>query len=126
MSISRAARRSRSVDRSSVEETHRPESARGLEVGRAPFAYVVLSGRANSSSRANNSASTPTGEDARLDAVAIVNASLSRRWRAEMSWGGGRFSSRRASRSTTLVTKRGLIPPGFRAGRRVRFEVRVR
>ena len=126
MSISRAARRSRSVDRSSVEETHRPESARGLEVGRAPFAYVVLSGRANSSSRANNSASTPTGEDARLDAVAIVNASLSRRWRAEMS--GGRFSSIETRLAFDNVgdearfDSSGLPGPG----RRVSFEVRVR
>lgn len=115
----------------SVEETHRPENlpeAFGKFSARVPVTRGVVGSAELEITGDQFSIDPATGEDARLDAVVIVNASLSRRWRAGMSWGGGRFSSFETRLALDNVgddarfDSSGLPEPG----RRVRFEVRVR
>lgn len=69
-----------------------------------------------------------TGEDAELDAEAVINASVSRTWPMHLSWGGGAFAQIEArvaldnAGDVALYDAFGLPEPG----RRVRFELRLR
>lgn len=69
-----------------------------------------------------------TGDDAELDAEAVIDAALWRSWPVRLSWGGGAFTDLETrvalenAADVALYDAWGLPGPG----RRVRFEVRLR
>lgn len=114
----------------SADETHQPENLpeRFGDVNlRFPVAAGITGWTDVAYTGSQYGIDPATGEDAKLDAAALIGAGLSRAWPLRISWGGGSFARLEArvgvenAGDAALYDACGLPEPG----RRFRFELRM-